>query len=107
MFNLFNKKLKLELQQTKQELQNVQEELQQTRHFLDMFRDTKNAKILIEEAKKECHTKADTNRIKLLEKSIYDINYRSYITKTKSGKICIDFNQIPLSDQEIAELLSR
>jgi len=102
---MFDKKIKLELQEVKKELEKTQNKLQETQNFLDMFRSTKNAKQLIEETKQEYQTQADTNRIKLLEQTINNINYRDYITKTQKGRICIDIQQIPLEDEEIKELI--
>ena len=109
---MFYKKLKQELRAVKAELQatnakleQTQLELMETQKFLAVYRSTKNARALIEDATSECMSKSDINRLRLLEKTINDINYRSYITKTKSGKICIDIHQVPLSDKEVSALL--
>ena len=57
--------------------------------------------------KKEYTQKQDINRIKLVEKTYKNFNYRDIITTTANGKICIDIQQIPLTDEEIKKELEK
>lgn len=103
---MFNKKLKEEIKKLQQELEETKIKLKETEIFLGFFKSSDKAKTLFDELKKENYISLkDKNRIKLLENTIDDINYRDYITKTKNGEICIDIHQIPLSDEEIKQLL--
>lgn len=102
---MFNKRIKKELETVKTELAQVRAENVELQKFLAAFRSTKQAKRLLEDARKEDSSISAINRIKFLEQSIDDFNYRNYITKTRSGRICIDIYQIPLSDEDIQKLL--
>ena len=97
----FNKKLKLQLKESTEKIIELENQITELNKLLDCYRLTSKAKALIEDVRKECITKDDFYRLSILEKSINDINYRTYITKTKSGRICLDIQQIPLIRENI------
>lgn len=98
---VFNKKIKQELQETKNMLTQTENELSELKEFISFFKNRAKALALIKDAEKECYSNDDFVRLNYLKKTITQANYRDFITKTQNGKICIDIHQMTVDDYQI------
>lgn len=85
---------------------NIKLENTECNIILSILRSRNSMLSLIENSKKHYTLQEDIDKLEILKKIVvYDLCASNYVTKTKSGELIVDVQQIPRTTKEIESLL--
>lgn len=109
---MFNKKLKLENAELRRKYVAALERITDLEERVGAYSNKALAEKLFSAAyaefgKPTLFSQRGLDRLKILNSTMKQLNYRDYIVRTARGRLCIDPLQLALSDEEVETWLAR